>query len=168
MSQTGNNWSLYPLSSFPDKSHTCFPTSIFGIYCSMNCSKYWNEQDILYHESFPVIGDFCPEPFGQFRSNTPIRYVNVKRTSTFYVENTALVPTYASNTNKYMYHTIAFATYHVSNKNKQDILVGEVIGYMHSKEGVSNSEIGFRQEIKNLIIFESPPRTYIFSYFLIY
>ena len=21
---------------------------------------------MLYHESFPVIGDFCPKPFGQF------------------------------------------------------------------------------------------------------
>ena len=24
---------------------------------------------MLYHESFPVIGDFCPKPFGQFFLN---------------------------------------------------------------------------------------------------
>ena len=29
----------------------------------------WNEQDMLYYESFPVIGDFCSKPFGQFSSN---------------------------------------------------------------------------------------------------
>ena len=37
MSQTGNNWSLYPLSSFPDKSHTCFPRvgRIGGAGCAL-------------------------------------------------------------------------------------------------------------------------------------
>ena len=27
---------------------------------------YYIESRVYYYESFPVIGDFCPKPFGQF------------------------------------------------------------------------------------------------------
>ena len=29
-------------------------------------SHLWNKQDMPYYESFPLIGDFCSKPFGQF------------------------------------------------------------------------------------------------------
>ena len=41
--EQNNNWSLYPLSSFPDKSHTCFPRvgRIGGAGCALAPHLLW-------------------------------------------------------------------------------------------------------------------------------
>ena len=67
-------------SIFENNSSKCLILVTIGLHTLHNCPSsaklgqaslklllyLWNEQDMLHYESFPVIGDLCPKPFGQF------------------------------------------------------------------------------------------------------
>ena len=48
--EQNNNWSLYPLSSFPDKSHTCFPRvgRIGGAGCALAPHLLWIYREYMW------------------------------------------------------------------------------------------------------------------------